>query len=261
MGRFGYQIEANEAVYTDSFSIVAEQLVVDAAQSLGATGASRMKIVINVAGLTAGAHTVNVLYKDASGTIVALCTFIVLVPDANGNIPASTPTAFYTADDLVSMGATNANVTAGDGYAHYVSTDIVSRKNDASITFNSDNGYSDVIVIKYRTNAPSYGINYDGFFLLNGNMFIGNRRNSDNWFEYYSDGEWHYLILVLRKNKAFSSAAANVGVTGGAALTSVEYVIFDYSGNSSGKKTADEYIDIAYIAFFNTKADVKSYIV
>ena len=81
------------------------------------------------------------------------------------------------------------------------------------------------------------------YFLLNGNKFMGNRKNSDNWFEYYTDGEWHYLVLNLRKDK-------NIDVNAGAALTTVEYVIFDYAGNNSGKKTADEYIDIAYIAFY-----------
>jgi hypothetical protein len=47
-------------------------------------------------------------------------------------------------------------------------------------------------------------------------------------------------------------------LTGGAAITSVVYNFFDYTGNDGKLATADggeEYIDIAYIAFFNTKTD------
>ena len=53
--------------------------VVGAAQGIGATSGQRMKIAINVAGLT-GEHTVNVLYKTPDGTTVALCTFTLVKP-------------------------------------------------------------------------------------------------------------------------------------------------------------------------------------
>jgi hypothetical protein len=174
-----------------------------------------------------------------------LSTFKVLVTDETG----ANATAYYSAEELVAMGATNATVTSTDGYAHVVTTDAVGGKNDPKFTFTS-NGFSDIVVIKYKTNSPGYGSNYDGYFLLNGNQFIGNRKNSDNWYEYYGDGEWHYLVLNLRKNKASSSAAANTDVVDGASLTTVEFVPFDYAGNKSGKNLADEYIDIAYVAFY-----------
>ncbi len=245
LGQFGYQIDCNQAVFSHSFTVPAGADVVGAAQGAGATAASRMSVAINLEGQTAGAHTVHVLYKDTSGNIVSLGNFKLLILDENG----SKATAYYSASDLVAMGATNATVTAADGYAHVMSNGGVGSKDDAKFTFTSD-GFSDLIVIKYKTNATSYGSNYDGYFYLNGNKFIGNRKNSDNWFEYYNDGEWHYLILNLRKNKAGGSTPANVDVNNGAALTTVEYVLFDYADNSSGKKTADEFIDIAYVAFY-----------
>ena len=245
LGQFGYQIDCNQAVFSHSFTVPAGADVVGAAQGAGATAASRMSVAINLEGQTVGAHTVHVLYKDTSGNIVSLGNFKLLILDENG----SKATAYYSASDLVAMGATNATVTAADGYAHVMSNGGVGDHNDAKFTFTSD-GFSDLIVIKYKTNANSYGSNYDGYFYLNGNKFIGNRKNSDNWFEYYNDGEWHYLILNLRKNKAGGSTPANVDVNNGAALTTVEYVLFDYADNSSGKKTADEYIDIAYVAFY-----------
>ena len=237
-GQFGYQIDCDTPVFDASFAVAAEAGVVNAAASVGATGASRMRIAVATANLTPGVHTVYALYKNAAGDVVYLSTFKILVADDAGK----NATAYYSAEELVAMGATNATVTAGEGYAHIESTDAVGGKNDAKITFTSE-GASDIIVIKYKTNASSYGSNYDGYFLLNGNKFMGNRKNSDNWFEYYTDGEWHYLVLNLRKDK-------NIDVNAGAALTTVEYVIFDYAGNNSGKKTADEYIDIAYIAFY-----------
>ena len=243
--QFGYQIDCDAPVFDASYAVAAEEEVVNAAAGTGATGVSRMRICMNTAGLTAGVHTVNALYKNADGEIVRLSYFKILIVDDNG----AQATDYYSASDLVAMGATNATVTAGDGYAHVVSNDGVGGKNDPKITLTSD-GFSDFVVIKYKTNAESYGLNYDGYFLLNGNKFIGNRKNSDNWFEYYTDGEWHYLVLDLRKNKTNDSAEANTDVNNGAALTTAEYVLFDYAGNKSGKKSADEFIDIAYVAFY-----------
>ena len=86
--------------------------------------------------------------------------------------------------------------------------------------------------------------------------FNGNRRDSDNWFYYATDGSWNILILDMRKNQAGSSGVPNTDLTGGAAITSLVYNFFDYTGNDGKLVTADggeEYIDIAYIAFFNTK--------
>ena len=244
-GEFGYQIDCDAPVFSAGFAVTAEAGVVNAAAGVGADGASRMRIAISTAGLTAGVHTVNVLYKNAAGDTAALCCFKILIADDAG----ASATEYYSAEELVAMGAANATVTAADGYAHLVSTDEVGGKNDVKFTFTSD-GFSDYVVIKYKTNSAGYGSNYDGYFLLNGVQFIGNRSKSDNWYEYYGDGEWHYLVLNLRKNKANSSAAANTDVVDGAALTTIEFVPFDYAGNKSGKNLADEYIDIAYIAFY-----------
>ena len=205
-----------------------------------------MRIAISTANLTPGVHSVYALYKNAAGDVVSLSSFKILIVDDEGQ----NATTYYSGNDLVAMGAANATVTSNeDASAHVVSTDGVGGKNDVKFSFTSD-AFSDMVVIKYKTNSPGYGGNYDGYFLLNGVQFIGNRSKSDNWYEYIGDDGWHYLVLNLRRNKATSSSAANTDVVDGATITSVEFVPFDYAGNKSGKNLADEYFDIAYIAFY-----------
>ena len=222
-----------------------------------------MLININFEGLSAGAYTVNVLYKTADGNVVALCTFVVTIADAEGNVPAADPTAIYTAEDLAAMNATNAVVSSGEGYAHFVTGGDIGDKTNPSIALTSEEGFSDIIVIKYRTNCANYGSNYWGILNLNETgTFIGNRKGSDNWFKYEMNGEWTVLILDMRKNKASNDGTPNVDVTDGAAITSIVYDFFDYAGNSGKSNSSDgeaEYFDIAYIAFFETKAEAVSY--
>ena len=169
------------------------------------------------------------------------------------------PTAYYSAEALAALTPVNATVTLLDGYAHFL-TGTSDTMTNPSITLTAEGaGYSDIIVIKYRTNCGTYGSNFWGTLLLNGtDEFNGNRRDSDNWFYYATDGSWNILILDMRKNQAGSSGVPNTDLTGGAAITSLVYNFFDYTGNDGKLVTADggeEYIDISYIAFFNTKDD------
>ena len=78
VGQFGYQIDDNAAIFDDAFTFTTEQAVINAAAPTGSDTASRMKVVINVNGLDEGVHTVNVLYKNPNGDIVALYTFILV---------------------------------------------------------------------------------------------------------------------------------------------------------------------------------------
>ncbi len=173
------------------------------------------------------------------------------------------PTALYTAEQLAAMTATNATVTLEGNYAHFL-TGVADTATNPSITLTAEGEeFSDVIVIKYRTNCGSYGSNFWGTLLLNGTAeFNGNRRDSDNWFYYATDGSWNVLVLDMRKNKAGSEGTPDTDVTGGAAITSLVYNFFDYAGNGGKLTTADggdEYFDIEYIAFFNTKEEAQSY--
>ena len=173
------------------------------------------------------------------------------------------PTALYTAEQLAALTATNATVTLEGEYAHFL-TGTADTMTNPSITLVADEAaYSDIIVIKYRTNCGSYGSNFWGTFLLNGTAeFNGNRRDSDNWFYYATDGSWNVLILDMRKNKQGSEGTPDTDVTGGAAIASLVYNFFDYAGNDGKLTTADggeEYFDIEYIAFFNTKEEAQSY--
>jgi len=173
------------------------------------------------------------------------------------------PTALYTAEDLAAMTATNSTVTLEGDYAHFL-TGTTDTATNPSVTLTAEGeGFSDIIAIKYRTNCGSYGSNFWGTFLLNGTAeFNGNRRDSDNWFFYMTNGEWDVLILDMRKNKAGADGVADTDVTGGAAIQSLVYNFFDYTGNGGKLATADggeEYFDIASIAFFETKDDAADY--
>ena len=174
------------------------------------------------------------------------------------------PKAIYTAEDLAAMIATNATVTLEGDYAHFL-TGTADAATNPSITLVAEGeSFSDVIVIKYRTNCGSYGSNFWGTFLLNGtDEFNGNRRDSDNWFYYATDGSWNVLILDMRKNKAGADGVADTDVTGGADIESVVYNFFDYTGNGGKLATADggdEYFDVEYIAFFETKDDAAAFV-
>ena len=173
------------------------------------------------------------------------------------------PTALYTAEQLAALVPANATVTLEGDYAHFL-TGTADTMTNPSITLVADEAaYSDIIVIKYRTNCGSYGSNFWGTLLLNGTAeFNGNRYESDNWFYYATDGSWNVLILDMRKNKQGSDGTPDTDVTGGAAIESLVYNFFDYAGNDGKLTTADggeEYFDIEYIAFFNTKEEAQSY--
>ena len=177
--------------------------------------------------------------------------------------PAVEPTAYFSAEDIADLIPTNANLVLEDGYVHFL-TGTEDTMTNPSITLTApEGGFTDIIAIKYRTNCGSYGSNYWGTFLLNGtNEFYGNRRDSDNWFFYYTDGEWDVLILDMRKHKQGSDGTPDTDVTGGAAIESLVYNFFDYTGNDGKLDTydlGDEYIDIAYIAFFETKDDADAF--
>ena len=173
------------------------------------------------------------------------------------------PTALYTAEQLAAMVPVNATVTLEGDYAHFLTGTADTMTNPSVTLIADEEAFSDIIVIKYRTNCGSYGSNFWGTLLLNGTAeFNGNRRDSDNWFYYATDGSWNVLILDMRKNKQGSEGTPDTDVTGGAAIDSVVYNFFDYAGNDGKLATADggeEYFDIEYIAFFNTKEEAQSY--
>ena len=169
------------------------------------------------------------------------------------------PTAYFSAEDIAALTATNATVSTVDGYAHFL-TGTENTSTNPSITLTAEGeGFTDIIAIKYRTNCGGYGSNYWGTFLLNGTAeFQGNRYMSDNWFYYTTDGEWDVLVLDMRRNTAGSQGTPDTDVTGGAAIQSLIYNFFDYAGNGGKLATADgadEYIDIGYIAFFESADD------
>lgn len=177
--------------------------------------------------------------------------------------PAVQPTAFFTAEQLAALAAVNATGTKQDDYVHYL-TGTTDTATNPSITLTAEGeGFSDIIAIKYRTNCGNYGSNYWGVLWLNGTgEFNGNRADSDNWFYYFTDGTWDVLIMDMRRNKLGAAGTPDTDVTDGAAITTIVYDFFDYTGNGGKIATADgaeEYFDIAYIGFFNTKEEAAQY--
>ena len=88
VGLFGYQIDGNEAVFDEAFTFATEPAVINAAAPTGSDTASRMMIVIKTDGLAAGEYTINVLYKNSDGDIVAINTFklVVVVPPTEASV-------------------------------------------------------------------------------------------------------------------------------------------------------------------------------
>ena len=172
-------------------------------------------------------------------------------------VPGVTPSAYFSAEDLAALSAVNATASLQDGYVHYLTGTSDSSTNPSITLAAQGEGFTDIIAIKYRTNCGNYGSNFWGTLLLNGTAeFNGNRADSDNWFYYFTDGTWDVLVLDMRKNQAGAAGTPNTDVTGGAAIESLVYNFFDYTGNGGKIATADgaeEYIDIAYIGFFETK--------
>ena len=80
LGQFGYQINGGSAIYDDAWTHATEQPVIDAAATTGADCASRMQIMISLAGLD-GENTIRVLYKTADGIEVCLNEFTVILPE------------------------------------------------------------------------------------------------------------------------------------------------------------------------------------
>ena len=185
--------------------------------------------------------------------------------EATTEAPASIePTAYFSVEDIAALTATNATVSVEDGYVHFL-TGTENGSTNPCITLTAEgDGFTDIIAIRYRTNCGGYGSNYWGTFLLNGtDEFQGNRYMSDNWFYYTTDGEWDVLVLDMRRNTAGSEGVPDTDVTGGAEIKSLVYNFFDYAGNGGKLATADgaeEYIDIGYVAFFESADDAYEFI-
>ena len=85
VGQFGYRIDQGETVFNDGFTAAPEQGVIDASVGMGGGTGTRMQIVISLAGLPCGEHTVQVLYRSLDGEAVRLDEFTVVIPE--GGIP------------------------------------------------------------------------------------------------------------------------------------------------------------------------------
>ncbi len=87
IGTFGYSINGGMPTFNPAWNVDAEQGVLDAAASVGAKGATRMLINIDIADLV-GENDVTVYYMDDEGKITILNTFKVVKPEEEPEAPS-----------------------------------------------------------------------------------------------------------------------------------------------------------------------------
>ena len=128
VGKFGYQINGGTAIYDDAWTVTADDAVKNAAAGTGADTASRMAIMINLAGLE-GENSVRVLYKTADGIEVCLNEFVVKMPVLNlqnkfeSNVSENADGTDLQASDLsqyftITYGASEPHVVSGGMYQY-----------------------------------------------------------------------------------------------------------------------------------------------
>ena len=153
VGQFGYMIDEGEMIFNDAWTWATEQGVIDAAKPTGADTASRMKISIDLAGLT-GNHYVHVLYKNANGDMVVLGEFVVMLPEASEE--PVTNTANVVIADYAAANAWENSVLYSELKVNEDITVAVSATNPSSYGQNTGKYYnSDASWRIYQNENPS----------------------------------------------------------------------------------------------------------
>lgn len=117
-----------------------------------------------------------------------------------------------------------------DGYLN-----LVAKDSDPYVTLvdlNSSLSVGNVIAIKYRTISEGEGELYVG----SGAGWTG--KNDIVNLKYENDGEWHILYIDIADCKAVTN-------------NTISYMRYDFFKDGTGEKS----IDIAYVGFFDSKAD------
>ena len=109
-GQYGYRIDDADEVFGD-YDYGSD--VASVAPNYGCVTAHRFYIDIKIFGLSAGDHTVNILYKNGSGEAVALFTFTLTV---TGTPHVHTYTETVTAPTCTEGGYTTYTCDCGDTY-------------------------------------------------------------------------------------------------------------------------------------------------
>ena len=148
-GTFGYQIDGQEPVFSETFSIATEQAVIDVSLASGGKSGSRYDIYIPIRELS-GTHTIKAIVKDEAGMIEVITEFTL-----EKAVDPNAPVFVYSASDLI----------AASNNSHDVNSAILS-PDESYVTLttgtvgdpyynlfmNSQAGYvANYVVVKYRT--------------------------------------------------------------------------------------------------------------
>ena len=238
VGTFGYAIDDGERIYDQSFTVEAEQPVLDAAASTGAGSASRMDIRIPVRELS-GEHFVTLWVKDSvTGTEEPMVSFE-LIKAVDPDAPVF---SFWPADMMPSLvdqvGRYDIDSVGFGGNGEYI-TITTGTAGDPWYQLPMVNGKGYVasyVAIKYRTTGNT----------TTGNIYVGSGagpmgEGDEIKYEIINDGKWHVALFDLSKSSAVQDGVIN-------------YLRWDmFIGGQNNV------IDVSYIAAFRSIKAAKSY--
>ena len=237
-GTYGYQIDENEPIYSDSFAADPEEGIINALPIVGGASGTRMNVLIPVQYLS-GEHTIKVLAKDANGTVDILTEFQI-----NKESNPDSPVVYFGPQEIANAAldekySNNVDSAYVEGNGTYV--DIHSYKDKDPYfylihpNFNNATSGARYVAIKYRSNEI-YDVE-DSSVWISANSEKYNTGVSDRaTFYYQTDDEWHLIIIDLEEIEAVNESYD---------LRYLSYTFVPYFATLS-------HIDIAYVATFQT---------
>ena len=140
-GVFGYRIDDGDPVFNEEWTFVDEGLTQHYQGAGGDTG-NRMRIAIDLSNL-AGSHTVDVLYKNGQGEIVALYKFTAILADMEDvTLPTVEPTVEATLPDAYGKDTADVTYAGDDDSMLYTFENKNAADFEAACKYYTDNGYT-----------------------------------------------------------------------------------------------------------------------
>ncbi len=263
IGQFGYQIGNGGIVYDDSFTVEAEGPVQDAAAGSGADTASRMLIKIDISKIS-GTSTVKTYYKSATGKAEVLAEFTVLreAPALTAPVGDAQPVHIIQGEALYPPAGAN-DIATHTPYEGYVN--IVPSGDDPYYLIPAGFTGARYVAIKYCTSTADK---------CNTQIYLGSTGegpSNDNTMlqtPIVGDGNWNIVVFDLNELKEPLNSEYYVSYFRFDALQAGfqtdengNYIYINEEKGNIAKlpMPADADLDVAYIAFFNTKADAYAY--
>ena len=140
-GVFGYRIDDGDPVFNEEWTFVDEGLTQHYQGAGGDTG-NRMRIAIDLSNLV-GSHTVDVLYKNGQGEIVALYKFTAILADMEDvTLPTVEPTVEATLPDAYGKDTADVTYAGDDNSMLYTFENKNAADFEAACKYYTDNGYT-----------------------------------------------------------------------------------------------------------------------